>query len=611
MKVFYLVIMLIQITHLSVFKKAEEYLNKGDYSQAEILFQKVLVSDPNYVPALKGLAEVKIRLNKLEEARALLKKASEIKPDDIGIMITLADVYSWLGDYDRSIALYKDAIEQDSTNLAALKGIARVLRWASRYEESIHYYLRVLQKEPDDLDALLGIARSYALFKNFERALSWVNKALEKYPDNPDALKTKADILTWANHFKEAEHVYKKLLKIQPNSHDVYQGLGNLYKWWGKYSESIRAYEEANRLKPNDPDILLSIAQVALKVGKYSLAKKYAEKLQKLEPNNSQAMSILQSISHGKGIDFRDIVENFVEPLIIFITLFSLALYFYQKRDILRRRHPYLWTITRFVLPFLLVLIAVIQVLMRIRNSMFSDLTFELIEILTFLMLLIGIILIFWYTRFQSPSQQRVVLAIGAHPDDIELGCGGTLAKFKDMGYKVFGIVMTTGEEGLVNSGKSGQRIKEAKLGAKILGLDNLWVYNFKDTELSKFINKMKNEIEKKINEVGADLIITQSPYDTHQDHKAVFEATKIAARGPKTLICYEDVSTEPQFVPNYFVDITDYIDDKIQAIKSHRTQRGKSYMNPENIRGRAAHRGLQVGVKFAEAFICVKFVSK
>ncbi|MFQ5586805.1 MAG: PIG-L deacetylase family protein, partial [Thermodesulfobacteriota bacterium] len=89
---------------------------------------------------------------------------------------------------------------------------------------------------------------------------------------------------------------------------------------------------------------------------------------------------------------------------------------------------------------------------------------------------------------------------------------------------------------------------------------------------------------------------------DIHSDHQAVFKATKEAARHC-SILCYEDVSTPREFVANYFVDISGYIEDKLKLITFHKTQELKTYMDPEVIKGRAAHRGLQCGVTYAEAF--------
>jgi LmbE family N-acetylglucosaminyl deacetylase len=96
--------------------------------------------------------------------------------------------------------------------------------------------------------------------------------------------------------------------------------------------------------------------------------------------------------------------------------------------------------------------------------------------------------------------------------------------------------------------------------------------------------------------------VITHSFRETHGDHVAVFEAAKEAARRA-SLLCFETVSTPQEFVPNFFVDVTPYLARKLQAIGVHRSQGEKLYMDPEMVRGRAAHRGLQVGLPYAEAF--------
>ena len=68
-------------------------------------------------------------------------------------------------------------------------------------------------------------------------------------------------------------------------------------------------------------------------------------------------------------------------------------------------------------------------------------------------------------------------------------------------------------------------------------------------------------------------------------------------------MLCYEDVSTSQDFDPNYFVDITAYVEDHLRAVAFHRSQARRTYMDPDVIRGRAAHRGMQIGTSFAMAF--------
>lgn len=114
--------------------------------------------------------------------------------------------------------------------------------------------------------------------------------------------------------------------------------------------------------------------------------------------------------------------------------------------------------------------------------------------------------------------------------------------------------------------------------------------------------------IEDMISELGVRVVITHGPHETHGDHVAVFEAAREASRHC-SLLCFESISAPKEFVPNFFVNITPYLPAKLQAIALHETQEKKFYMDPELVKGRAAHRGLQAGVRYAEAFWVYRWV--
>jgi LmbE family N-acetylglucosaminyl deacetylase len=133
--------------------------------------------------------------------------------------------------------------------------------------------------------------------------------------------------------------------------------------------------------------------------------------------------------------------------------------------------------------------------------------------------------------------------------------------------------------------------------------LDGYWVLDFPDTRLQECVTRMKEAIEARLADLGATTVLTHTDIDIHGDHRAVYAATREAARDVPVVLSYEDVSTPNEFVPNYYVDITDYVEDELKLVSFHRTQAHREYMDPEVIKGRAAHRGLQSGVTYAEAF--------
>ena len=198
------------------------------------------------------------------------------------------------------------------------------------------------------------------------------------------------------------------------------------------------------------------------------------------------------------------------------------------------------------------------------------------------------------------------ILAVGAHPDDIEIAAGATLAKLRDSGNYVFGLILTYGTEG----GNAARRMLEAHKGAEFLGLDDYKVHDFPDTRLFENTNEVMKVIEAAINQINPDIIYTHSAHDVHQDHQVVHNATLRAARRASNILCYESPSVSSEFRPQYFVEVSDYVEVKIEAIRAHWDQRKKPYVKQEKVRSKLAFRGEQARVDFAEGFEVVRMVS-
>jgi LmbE family N-acetylglucosaminyl deacetylase len=203
-------------------------------------------------------------------------------------------------------------------------------------------------------------------------------------------------------------------------------------------------------------------------------------------------------------------------------------------------------------------------------------------------------------------SRPRRILAVGAHPDDLELGCGATLACWIDAGFEVHGLVMSNGERG----GNAALRPTEARSAAHFLGAHSVTVLDFPDTRLAQSSADLVVAIEKAIREIGPDMILTHSANDSHQDHQAVHFATLRAARFHTSVLCYESPSATMEFQPTVFVDVAGYVEIKILAISRHRDQIAKPYMSVERIRATAAYRGGQAKVRHAEGYEPVRLLA-
>jgi len=187
---------------------------------------------------------------------------------------------------------------------------------------------------------------------------------------------------------------------------------------------------------------------------------------------------------------------------------------------------------------------------------------------------------------------KKVILAVSAHPDDIEFACGGTMFKFKQKGYEIYQVVATNGENGFKIDHKPRQerikiRYKEQINSAKLLGVKKVYFFHFKDGYL-KNDEKLRNKIGKIIKRVKPEIIVSFDPANhsftsinlNHRDHRAIAEASfdaVFAARNrymlkgePHSVKYFYFYGTDK---PNHYENITHSIKKKIELIGKHRSQ--------------------------------------
>ena len=198
--------------------------------------------------------------------------------------------------------------------------------------------------------------------------------------------------------------------------------------------------------------------------------------------------------------------------------------------------------------------------------------------------------------------QQKRVLAIGAHPDDVEIGCGGSLAKHH-ADYDVLHILtLSRGAAG----GDVNIRAVEAQDAAALVGA-RLQMANLPDTRITDGAETI-SIIETAIRELEPTHVYTHSLEDTHQDHRAVHAASLVAARGVPNVYCYQTPSSTVDFKPHRFVDITHFIEQKIALIGAYESQIDRmESIQPDIILSTARYWGRFAGYVLAEPLRIVR----
>jgi LmbE family N-acetylglucosaminyl deacetylase len=206
--------------------------------------------------------------------------------------------------------------------------------------------------------------------------------------------------------------------------------------------------------------------------------------------------------------------------------------------------------------------------------------------------------------RLHASSHQSV-LAIGAHPDDVELGCGGTLRMHALKGDSVMILTLSGGDAG----GVSNVRREESRTAAVLMGA-SLQMADLPDTHIGEGAETIR-VIEEAIAACSPSIVYTHSEHDGHQDHRNVFRATVVAARRVPTLLCYQAPSATVSFRPSRFTEITKSMADKQAAIAAYESQvKKRPYMTPALIESTARYWGRFAGYGLCEPFEAIRELS-
>ena len=219
-------------------------------------------------------------------------------------------------------------------------------------------------------------------------------------------------------------------------------------------------------------------------------------------------------------------------------------------------------------------------------------------------------------------ANANIVLSIGAHPDDIEIGAAGALLKLKDQGYRLVHLVVTNGDAGSLEIPKAelaAIRKAEAQAASVSLGAEQTIFLDAPDGLLS-YTHEMKIAVVKVIRQLKPAVIFTHAAQDHFKDHQVVHQLTMtavVAAQGP----WYQDAGGEPYTVPEIYgyevwnplnvfqtaVDISEYFERKILALSKHSSQMsGVNYIGA--VSGLAQYRGaMAMRGRYAEVFEVIR----
>ena len=197
---------------------------------------------------------------------------------------------------------------------------------------------------------------------------------------------------------------------------------------------------------------------------------------------------------------------------------------------------------------------------------------------------------------------REIVLAIGAHPDDVEIGAGGTLLAHRAAGDTVAILTLSRGARG----GDKAMRARESQEAADVIGA-RLFLDDLEDTRIQEG-DPTIGVIDAVITELQPTVVYTHSVHDVHQDHRNVHRAAMVAARRVGRLYCFQSPSATIDFRPTYFVPINEHLGRKLKAIETFGSQYTvRDYMEPDLIASTARYWSRYCAGNHAEPFEAIR----
>ena len=223
-------------------------------------------------------------------------------------------------------------------------------------------------------------------------------------------------------------------------------------------------------------------------------------------------------------------------------------------------------------------------------------------------------------------KNKKRVLVVAPHPDDETLGVGGTIAKYSAQGDEVF-VLIVSGHLPPIYSRKAYEEtVSEAYSAFSVLGVEKSEFLEIPATMIGdQPLHEVNARISKIVNDFNPHIVLCPYP-DRHIDHRLVFDSVMVATRPVgvgkdiKIVAAYETLSEthwnaphiEPNFTPNWVVDISDHISEKLNALECYKSQISE-FPGPrsiEAVEALAKFRGTQAGFGYGEGLHIVRMIS-
>ena len=203
------------------------------------------------------------------------------------------------------------------------------------------------------------------------------------------------------------------------------------------------------------------------------------------------------------------------------------------------------------------------------------------------------------------------ILVLAPHTDDGEFGCGGTIAKFIEQGKRVYYAAFSVCEDSVPEGMPKNILETEVEQAMAVLGIqrDNLLIYRYPVRYHPQNRQSILQDLIELRDDISPELVFMPSPNDIHQDHHTMSQEG-LRAFKQASILGYELPWNNLAFGTTSFVYLEErHVNKKVEALEKYESQKHRTYVNEEFIRSLARTRGIQIGVRYAEAFEVIRWI--
>lgn len=462
------------------------------------------------IEALRRFALARARERRFPEAIQAYQRILREAPGDVDALSHLAQLQAWSGEYDRAIVLYRDAISRRSGDAALRSDLADVLTWAKRFEEAERLYEEVLARDAGHHEALKGQARVRLLRGDLAGGEAALSRALALYPEDADLHHDRARLFAQRGDLGRAVETLLAATRLLPDDARLRRHLAEVYLQQKDFPKAVETWTRVAQLEPEDAAAQVALARAYLGLGRLGAAREHGGLALRMAPSDAAAQQLWAELEREQRIVPLRTAGEWLE-VVAYLSLLPVVLLAAHKARRSLRRRPSAWTFAMYLAPGFMV----VNVAARLTGgwlARFIDL--RLLEAATEVVLFVALLAAFLAVlRAEPPVRElagQVVLALGAHPDDIELGCAGFLMKLKASGAQVHGLTFTRGEQGTAG----GDRAAEARRAAEFLQLDSWRLLDLPDGGLGDRVPELKRAIEEQVKALRPTMVLTHTDVD-------------------------------------------------------------------------------------------------